>query len=254
VKKIILKLYYCFNLSKEKANLYQKKARDIEWEAIKEFIKTGLFLDVGCGAGYSMKKAKEEINCTCFGIDPNPYEHGVGRISSNFEIDVENILQGIAENIPFPDNHFDTVYSSHVLEHVSDKNQSLREMKRVLKNDGILIIGMPTTAMALLNWLTQLLFTTHTKIINLLFSRFINTGKVKWWEIFIPSSHSNTNKTILSDVYNYRIKVWKGIIEDEFKIIEIIKPALYPYPEYRQLFKLKTGSASSSSVFFICNK
>jgi len=254
VKKFILKIYYCFVLSKEKANLYQKRARDIEWDAIKLYIKQELFLDVGCGAGYSMKKAMEEFNCICSGIDPNPYEHGVGRINSNYNVGIDNILYGKAENIPFPDNYFDTVYSSHVLEHVEDKAKSLQEMKRVLKDNGILIIGMPTASMAVINLITQLFFTTHTKIVNFLFSGFINTGKVKWWKIFIPLSHSNPNKTIISDIYNYRVKSWTAIIEQNFKIIKQIKPALYPYPEYRQLFKLRISKRISSSIFYICIK
>ncbi|PIX35524.1 MAG: hypothetical protein COZ59_05985, partial [Bacteroidetes bacterium CG_4_8_14_3_um_filter_31_14] len=167
---------------------------------------------------------------------------------------IDNILFGKAEDIPFSDKYFDTVYSSHVLEHVEDKAKSLQEMKRVLKDNGILIIGMPTASMAVINLITQLFFTTHTKIVNFLFSGFINTGKVKWWEIFIPSSHSNPNKTIISDIYNYRVKSWTAIIEQNFKIIKQIKPALYPYPEYRQLFKLRISKRISSSIFYICIK
>lgn len=241
-------------LSKEKANLNQKRIRDVEWESIKPYIKQGLFLDVGCGAGYAMKKAKEEADCIPFGIDPNPMEHGVGRVNSNYNIDIENILQGYAEDIPFPDQHFDTVYSSHVLEHVNDKTRSLQEMKRVLKKDGVLIIGMPTATMAWINWFTQVLFTTHTKIVNVLFSRVIKTGAVKWWEIFIPCSHSSPDNTVISDIHNYRIKVWTNIIEQEFIIIKAIKPALYPYPEYRQWFKMMVAGKISSSIFFICEK
>jgi len=254
VKEFILKIYYCFLLSKEKANLNQKRIRDTEWDSINSYIKQGLFLDVGCGAGYAMKKAKEEAGCIPFGIDPNPMEHGVGRINSNYNIDIENLLQGHAENIPFPDQHFDTVYSSHVLEHVNDKARSLQEMKRVLKNDGVLIIGMPTATMAWINWFTQVLFTTHTKFVNLLFSRMIKTGTTKWWELFIPASHSSAGKTVLSDIINYREKVWKSDIEQQFKIVKILKPALYPFPEYRQLFKLRRLNNWSSSIFFICEK
>jgi ubiquinone/menaquinone biosynthesis C-methylase UbiE len=44
-----------------------------------------------------------------------------------------NILKATAENIPFKDESFDVVYSSHVLEHVTDEVKSLEEMKKVLK-------------------------------------------------------------------------------------------------------------------------
>lgn len=254
MKKILLKIYYIFWVSKEKANAKQKKIRDIEWDAVKPYIKSGKFLDVGCGAGYAMKKAREDFNCVCTGIDPDPMAHGVGRNESNFYIGEENIITGKAENLPFPDDNFDTVYSSHVLEHVEDPLKSMQEMKRVMKADGVLIIGMPTATMALINWFTQVLFTTHTKIINLLFSGVINTGKTHWWEVFIPASHSDLNKTIISDVRNYKIKKWTKIVGKEFVIYEMLKPALYPYPEYRQLFRLRKSISFSSSVIFICGK
>ena len=254
MKKKLLEIYTYPILSKEIANHYQKTARDIEWNGVKEFINKGKFLDVGCGAGYSMQKAQEELNCEVFGIDPDPFGHGVGRRESNFEIDIENIKTAFSENIPFEDSSFDTVYSSHVLEHVNSEIDSLKEMKRVLKDDGVLIIGMPTASMAYVNWFTQLLFTTHIKIVSVLFGRFINTGKYRWWEIFVPVSHSFSNKSLLYDVKHYKVKNWKSIISKEFKIQQTILPALYPFPEYRQFFKLRKSSKFSSSVFFICKK
>ena len=45
--------------------------------------------------------------------------------------------------IPFQDETFDAVYSSHVLEHVSDEMKTIQEMFRVLKINGFLIIVVP---------------------------------------------------------------------------------------------------------------
>ena len=254
MKEFLLKIYNYPKLSAEKTNYYQKIARDTEWNAIKNFIKEGKFLDVGCGAGYSMYKAKEDFNCEVFGIDPDPSGHGVGRRNSNFNIDIQNIKKAYSEDIPFENNEFNTVYSSHVLEHVNNIDKSLQEIKRVLKDDGVLIIGMPTATMATINWITQAIFTTHMKIVNVLFSKFVNTGKTKWWEIFIPVSHTNQEISILYDLKNYRIKNWNKILEREFKVDKVLLPCLYPYPEYRQIFKLKKLKNYSSSVFFICKK
>ena len=127
------------------------------------------------------------------------------------------------ENNPFDDSSFDNVYSSHVLEHVNDINQCISEIKRVTVEDGIIIIGVPTSTMALISWITQVLFTTHQNIINVLFYKFINTSKTKWWEIFIPKSHSYENKTIFNDIRNYREKKWLKIVEKELKIVKIIR-------------------------------
>ena len=109
-------------LPKGRANHYQKIARDAEWNAIKQYIKAGFpespssnFLDVGCGAGYSMKRAKDELNCQVFGIDPEPGAHVVDRTFSPNLSHPFQIIKAEAESIPFPEKHFDTVYSSHVL-------------------------------------------------------------------------------------------------------------------------------------------
>lgn len=254
-KKWLLSIYTWPILPKEKANQYQMIARNNEWEAIQPYIKKGgKFLDVGCGSGYSMKRAKFDCNCNVFGIDPDPGGHGVGREGSKFDVGIEIITKGVSENLPFEDNSFDVVYSSHVLEHVKSEVKSLKEMKRVLKKNGVLIIGMPTSRMAYINWFTQILFLTHIKIVSFLFSWAFKTSKYQWWEIFIPASHSFPNLTILYDVRHYKVKNWKRIVKQEFTIKEQLLPALYPYPEFRQLFKLKKNKKSSSSVFFICKK
>jgi ubiquinone/menaquinone biosynthesis C-methylase UbiE len=256
-KKLLLKIYYLPNLSKPKIDLNQQKIRDIEWESIKKFITpSSKFLDVGCGAGYAMIKAEAELKCICFGVDADPGAHGVGRYDNNNCSDL-NIVQGFAEDLPYNNQEFDVVYSSHVLEHVNDEQRSLQEMKRVLKPDGVLIIGMPTASMAWINFITQLLFTTHHRVINVFLRLlpFINAGKTPLINMLVPPSHSSHRaKTVLYDLKYYRINNWKRIVQQEFRIEQILLPALYPYPEYRQLFKLRKNGKHSSSVFFICKK
>ena len=46
-----------------------------------------------------------------------------------------------AERMTFDDNTFDTACISNSLHHVEDARRALREMKRVLKPDGLLIVG-----------------------------------------------------------------------------------------------------------------
>jgi ubiquinone/menaquinone biosynthesis C-methylase UbiE len=254
MKSLLLKIYNWPYLSKEETNRNQKRIRDVEWEAILPYLQEGNFLDVGCGAGYAMSRAKAEKNCEVWGIDPDPGGHGVGRSGSNFDTGIGNIKQGFAENLPYESNFFQNVYSSHVLEHVKSEDESLAEMSRVLRKDGRLIIGMPTATMALVNLFSNYLFTTHFKLVNLLLKPFIKTGHTKWWELFIPKSHSFDSKTILYDLKHYRIKYWEAKIDQHFKIEKILLPALYPYPEYRQLFSMKKRKHYSSSVFFICSK
>lgn len=248
-------LIYSTYTSKSKVDELQQKNRDSEWESIADFITpNSAFLDVGCGTGYSMVKAKSQKNCNVSGIDPNPGQHGVGRFSAELNLS-PYIKQGFSEKIPFEDNSFDVVYSSHVLEHVSDEIQSLKEMKRVLKDDGILIIGMPTATMAVINFISNVVFTTHIKIYEFIKEIHKNSFRKNAKRIFHVPSHSNPRgNSIFYDLKHYKVSNWKRTIEKEFKIENIILPCLYPYPDYPQFFKLKKFKYFSSSVFFICKK
>lgn len=49
-------------------------------------------------------------------------------------------------NIPYPDNHFDVIFCSHVLEHVQDDERGLRELSRVLNPNGWAILMVPIKA------------------------------------------------------------------------------------------------------------
>ena len=49
-------------------------------------------------------------------------------------------VEGHAENIPLPDKYFDKVVASASFHHFSDQDKALEEMKRVLKQDGKIII------------------------------------------------------------------------------------------------------------------
>lgn len=48
-------------------------------------------------------------------------------------------------DIRFPDGSFDMIYCSHVLEHIPDDKQAMREFRRVLKSDGWAVLLVPIT-------------------------------------------------------------------------------------------------------------
>ena len=49
-------------------------------------------------------------------------------------------------DIRYPDEHFDVIYCSHVLEHVPDDKKALWEFFRVLKNNGWAVLLVPVDA------------------------------------------------------------------------------------------------------------
>lgn len=56
-----------------------------------------------------------------------------------------NAICATLPEIPFPDNYFDGIHLSHVLEHLYPEEfyDTLKEVDRVLKTDGILVISSP---------------------------------------------------------------------------------------------------------------
>jgi SAM-dependent methyltransferase len=68
--------------------------------------------------------------------------HGDGYITADIESPLAKVKMDI-HAIPFPDNSFDVVLCNHVLEHVNDDIQAMREIRRVLKPNGFAILQIP---------------------------------------------------------------------------------------------------------------
>jgi SAM-dependent methyltransferase len=63
-------------------------------------------------------------------------------ITADIESPLAKVKMDIHQ-IPFPDNKFDVVLCNHVLEHVRDDREALREIHRVLKPGGFAILQVP---------------------------------------------------------------------------------------------------------------
>ena len=95
-------------------------------------------VDVGCGTGAILKQlGNPERNV---GIDLAPEA-----ISFCRQRGLNNVQQGDIHALPFPDASFDAVICSSVLYHqwVSDVEGAVREMHRVLRPGGTLLINVP---------------------------------------------------------------------------------------------------------------
>ena len=63
-------------------------------------------------------------------------------------LDIVNYGGNMIHNInifpyPFEENHFDEIYASHILEHLNNFHNSITELYRILKPNGILIVYAP---------------------------------------------------------------------------------------------------------------
>jgi 2-polyprenyl-3-methyl-5-hydroxy-6-metoxy-1,4-benzoquinol methylase len=95
-------------------------------------------LDVGCGNGAFLHKVRQEIGCRVFGIDISPNAVAAARYGYNLDI-----KKGFLQENSFPARYFDVITAWWYLEHVNNPTEILTAMKKMLKDDGILAIGVP---------------------------------------------------------------------------------------------------------------
>lgn len=108
-----------------------------EVEAIRDVLPGGRGIEIGAGTGRFTKALGIEV-----GVEPAPGMRVVAK-----ENGIE-LIDAVAENVPFPDGHFDYALFLTSLEFVEDKRRALREAKRVIRSGGGLIIAFLNAASA----------------------------------------------------------------------------------------------------------
>jgi ubiquinone/menaquinone biosynthesis C-methylase UbiE len=95
-------------------------------------------LDVACGTGIVARQVAQRVGSqgTVIGLDRNPGMIDMARVAAEREGLTIEWHMGPAEQIPFPDHHFDLVFCQFGLMFFSDQHAALSEMHRVLRTDG----------------------------------------------------------------------------------------------------------------------
>jgi SAM-dependent methyltransferase len=122
----------------------RRYAHRLGYESIAKHVKPGeTVLDAGCGEGVlSWYLAERGAKVTAIDISKPNVENAQAFLEKKGVLDRVTVLQGDAENLPFPDGSFDWVVSSHVLEHLPDFDKGLSEIRRVTKKRAI--VALPT--------------------------------------------------------------------------------------------------------------
>ncbi len=94
-------------------------------------------LDVGVGTGLVAAQAciLSGDAALVTGVDPSP-----GMMAASKLRDTMVLMEGRAESLPFPDNHFDFLSMGYALRHISDLSVAFAEFERVLKPGGRLCL------------------------------------------------------------------------------------------------------------------
>ncbi len=133
--------------------------------------RAGHLVDFGCGNGAQTLRFLDRFE-SITGVDVVPSELAAFADACR-RLGVAERARGVlAEGgaLPLADACADVVTSFTVLEHVADERQALRELRRVLKPDGVLVITVPN------RWW---LFETHGADLPLL--PWNRVPLVSWW-------------------------------------------------------------------------
>jgi SAM-dependent methyltransferase len=105
-------------------------------------------LEVGAGLGLTIATARLRFGAEAYGLEPGgeefsgTYELGQ-QLLEGCGLDSRLLVNGVGERIPFPDQSFDAVISSNVLEHVAEPAAVMRECFRVLRPGGVCHMVIP---------------------------------------------------------------------------------------------------------------
>ncbi|KHD86963.1 class I SAM-dependent methyltransferase [Heyndrickxia ginsengihumi] len=110
--------------------------------SILDIVRNGVILDAACGEGYGVNLMADHAKFV-FGIDidTETIEHAL----STYEKNNVEFLNASVTDIPLKDHSVDIVVSFETIEHIGEHEQHLflKEITRVLKKSGILIISTP---------------------------------------------------------------------------------------------------------------
>ncbi len=109
---------------------------------ISQWAPGGDVLDVGCGTGYGTAYLAETANSVT-GIDIS--RAAIRLATKRYPAHLFRVMD--AHQLGFPNESFDLIVSTENFEHLSDQARHLRELRRVIRPDGLGFIATPNPEM-----------------------------------------------------------------------------------------------------------
>jgi ubiquinone/menaquinone biosynthesis C-methylase UbiE len=117
---------------RERHHGYHALIDRLEVDLVLRYAAGGRVLEAGCGTGLLLDKVRPHAR-EAVGLDLSPGMLSVARRRGL------PVVHASVTQVPFPDHHFDVVYSMKVLAHVEKITLALAELGRVLRPGGHLI-------------------------------------------------------------------------------------------------------------------
>ncbi len=134
----------------EKGITHRLKLRERSPNRLQQLLDTaglakveGRVLDLGCGSGEAIGALLAKKGGSVIGMDISLTELVLAKKLLAEQGITAFLVAGCAEAMPFQAQCFDFIYSPDVIEHVSDQNDYLSEIQRILTADGRALLNSP---------------------------------------------------------------------------------------------------------------
>jgi len=186
----IKKTYNNYSFSDyEKLDLAKKKIFIQYLKEICKKIPSGNLLDVGCGDGFFLELA-EKVGFDVTGIEIS--EQAIYYVKNKRPAIYKKIYKGAFKDVKFPDNYFDVITLWDVFYLFNTPEDYIKEIYRVLKNDGLLLMRIKNADIHL--WLYRS---------NNIFEKIVQKPF-----IFLPYNYTNKSIKMFLQKHNFKdIKV-----------------------------------------------
>jgi len=135
IKLKLYKIYFSERKSFFKKILFSPLKFMIRGTLIKKGAK---LLDIGCGSGQFLYEMKE-LGMNVWGVEPGDF-YNEGNKKYKLNIKNSDLIKA-----RYPKEFFDIITMNHVLEHLDNPKESIKETHRILKKGGNFIIGIPNS-------------------------------------------------------------------------------------------------------------
>jgi len=104
-------------------------------------IKDKVILDFGCGDGFYSIKLIQEGAKKVIGIDASSTMIELAK--KKYPHERVAYINADGKSLPLPDYSFDIVFANFVIQHFKESHRPIKEIHRVLKDDGYLLLALP---------------------------------------------------------------------------------------------------------------
>ncbi len=222
--------------------------------------KSGKVLEIGAGAGWQARRLSElGFDITAVDVETGNYrQHQVWPVQ---------LYDG--KHLEFPDESFDIIFSSNVLEHVEEIEKFQLEMARVLRKDGVAIHIMPSVP-----WRTWTLLGHYFGLLKKFFSRVAPAASggntsiargvkrslvAKILNVIVPRRHGERGN-VFSEFVLFGKEAWKKVFQENGWTVVRIEPSNLWYTGHclvggwlsiDQRTRISTWLGSSANIFVV---